>query len=106
MANTKSNEAVTLVAGNKYEIIRVSAVRRLIAYPTHYLLVVHDGNQSETYILDTTAFEEAYVSEYGKIEDEARHRTVIAAELFRAVMEGGKAFKVSAQGAAASLIAE
>ena len=57
-------------------------------------------------IVDTTAFEEAYVSEYGKIEDEARHRTVIAAELFRAVMEGGKAFKVSAQGAAASLIAE
>ena len=104
---TKSNAAVTLVTGHKYEIIPTSAVRRLVSYPTHYLLVVHDAhNQPESYILDATAFAEAYAAEYGRSEDEAAQRSYIAVALYRAVTEGGKTFKVLGQGTAESLTTE
>jgi hypothetical protein len=101
--STKSNEAVTLVAENTYEIIRTSAVRKLISYPTHYLLVTDDSGQPASYILDVVAFEANYIREYGRGEDEVTHRAYIALALFRAVLEGGRTFHVLGKGSAEAL---
>jgi len=98
MSNQPKQVAVFIIAKNGgVEIIPISAIRKLVATATQRMLFTQDErNQPALYMLDTKAFEDAYVAEYGREEDEATHLTYVAAAIYRAVLDG-KTFTVTSR---------
>jgi len=95
MSNSTNKAAVFITAGNgAVEIVPINAIRKLVATATQRMLFVTDEhNQPAMYLLDTKEFEDRYVEEYGKDENEEKHLADVSASVYRAILEG-KTFTV------------